>query len=137
MHCGAAALLLLAFSTQCFAAPASKDVLAELRQLRDQSSDGVIHVTDDELKRFAAGKQRGWSLVVFLSANQVADNPQLAMGKLRQEFALVAKAFQQGPAPDTAFFVDMVPYIFVIGPNRKLSLTDMPIPNTEKLLLET
>lgn len=103
-----AALLLLVAAVS--AAPASnEELLSELKHLRDTSGtkDGVIHFNDDMLTRFG-GKSRTYSLVVFLTANQVMDNPQLQMQKLRTEFGLASKAFLGGPTPDDAFFVDML-----------------------------
>jgi len=62
---------------------------------------------------------RDYSLIVFLSAHQMADRPQLKLANLRKEFAYASQALLAGPDPDSAFFVEMVGERAVIGRNQR------------------
>jgi hypothetical protein len=71
------ALLLLGLGSQVLQganalAPDTNSLVAELKELRSKSKDGVIVVTDDQLKKFGGGKTRPYQLVVFLTARQVS-----------------------------------------------------------------
>jgi hypothetical protein len=70
------ALLLLGIGSEVLQgvnalAPDPSALVAELKELRAKSKDGVILVTDEQLKKFGGGKTRPYQLVVFLTARQV------------------------------------------------------------------
>lgn len=151
-----AVLLLLALAPLASHAAAvdASELVVELAELRDKSKDGVLSFNDDALKRFASAKKRGYSLYIFLNARQVQNEPTLAIGKLRQEFGLLAAAARAGPAPDSAFFAEVVfedaprifhavqaqqvPYIFRLSPERRVtSQGELAIPDNEKLTFKT
>lgn len=83
------------------------ELLPQLRAMRDASPDKVIRMNGEQLKRFGAGRNRPYTLMVFLAAEMVMDHPQLHMRKERREWGLAATAVARGPAPDSAFFLEI------------------------------
>lgn len=76
------ALLLLGLGSEVLhsanaLAPDTSAFVAELQELRASSSDGIILVTDDQLKKFGGGKTRPYQLVIFLTARQVTAGSDL------------------------------------------------------------
>lgn len=131
----------------------ASELLEELIERRDQSKDGVISFDEKSFQQFGAGKQRPYTLIIFLNAKQVMDNPQLAMPALRKEYGLASKAVKQGPNPDAAFFVEIlfedaprvfhavganqVPYIFRVPGSRRVSLSEFPVADGDKMTFQT
>jgi len=76
------------------------------------------------------------------------DNPQLNMGKLRSEFAMVAKAcrsdaffaemiFEEAPQIFHSVKAQQVPYIFHLPGNQKVSLKSMDLDRAQKMVFDT
>jgi hypothetical protein len=84
----------------------------DLLELQQRSRDGVIRLKEDTFERFVRGEEpRGYSVVLFYAAKQVADKPELGMPALRKGFALTAQTYQkvhQGtPEELLVFFADV------------------------------
>lgn len=104
----ALALLLLLPS----AALAFNERAEDLLDLQQSSRDGVIHFKEDSFDRYVRGSEpRGYSLVLFYAAKQVADKPELGMPALRKDFGLVAQSYQKThkgtPEELQVFFADV------------------------------
>ncbi|GAQ79061.1 Oligosaccharyltransferase complex [Klebsormidium nitens] len=94
------------------AALAFNERAEDLLDLQQGSRDGVIHFKEDSFDRYVRGSEpRGYSLVLFYAAKQVADKPELGMPALRKDFGLVAQSYQKThkgtPEELLVFFADV------------------------------
>eukprot|EP00967_Tisochrysis_lutea_P139397 scaffold253245_cov19-Tisochrysis_lutea.AAC.1 len=154
MITAAVVAVLLLLGMQAHAAPLSAtSALSQLRQLRDSSPDRVISLDDAQFAKFGRSVGREFSLIVFLTAHQMSERPQLKLGDLRKEFGYAAQALLAGPDPDAAFFAEMVfedspkvfhalganqvPFIFRVDPAFKVSMQSMVIPKTDRMNIDT
>ena len=85
-----------------------KDLLAA----QQRAKDGVIKMTPDVFSKYVTGKQRPFTLYMFLTANHLMDNPNMRLGPMRQDFGYMAKALKDRIAsgefksPGTIFFAE-------------------------------
>ncbi|KAL7103008.1 hypothetical protein ACP275_08G153600 [Erythranthe tilingii] len=103
---GAAALLLpislLLLLTTLATSLSSDSVVSELSDLQSQSPTGVIHLNDALLRRILSlPTPRPFHSMIFFDATQLHSKTELALPKLKSEFALVASSFQSNnPNPN-------------------------------------
>ena len=66
-----------------------------LLKAQQSSRDGVIKLNTDTFAKYITGKQRSFSLFVFLTATNLRDNPQLGLVEMRKDFGYVGKALKE------------------------------------------
>ncbi|KAI3745357.1 hypothetical protein L1987_58468 [Smallanthus sonchifolius] len=87
---------LLLLSTPPFlagAATADADLLSELQSIQSRSNSGVIHLSDNLLRRIITTKSRSFNLIIFFDALQLHDKSELHLKSLKSEFFLLSKSF--------------------------------------------
>ncbi|XP_031132112.1 probable dolichyl-diphosphooligosaccharide--protein glycosyltransferase subunit 3B [Ipomoea triloba] len=88
-------------------------VVSDLTHLRSESSTGVIHLTDQLLKRIiSVPTPRPFSLLIFFDFHRLhSSKPEINLPALRNEFSLLASSFlANNPDPNTntnLFFFDI------------------------------
>ncbi|XP_009607322.1 putative dolichyl-diphosphooligosaccharide--protein glycosyltransferase subunit 3B [Nicotiana tabacum] len=82
------------------------DILSELTDLRSQSPTGVIHLSDQLLRRILTVKTpRPFNFVIFFDAKQLHSKPELSLPTLKNEFNLLSSSFYtNNPENDKLFF---------------------------------
>lgn len=84
----------------------------ELLAAQSRSRDGVIKMNPSTFSQYVSGKQRPFTLYMFLTANHLMDNPNMRLGPMRQDFGYMAKALKdrtasgEFKAPGTIFFAE-------------------------------
>lgn len=63
---------------------------AELVKLRDRSKDAVITFSSSDFDKYAVKTGRDYHLVFFINANYLANNAQMKLPALRNEYGLTA-----------------------------------------------
>ncbi|XP_019169534.1 PREDICTED: probable dolichyl-diphosphooligosaccharide--protein glycosyltransferase subunit 3B [Ipomoea nil] len=117
----------------------AKTVVSELTRLRSESSAGVIHLTDQLLKRIiSVPTPRPFSLLIFFDYNRIHSvKPEITLPALRNDISLLASSFlANNPDPKTntnlfffdieyqeselsfrKFGVDSLPHICIVPPS--------------------
>jgi oligosaccharyltransferase complex subunit gamma len=125
-------LLVLACLVAWQVSAAVSEKKSELIQKAKHTKDAIIQFKTSDFDHYAAGAGRDYHLVFFLNAAYLAGNTQMNLPALRQNFALMAKAFKQGSNADDIFFAELsyegskelykrlnvksLPFIFSWGP---------------------
>jgi hypothetical protein len=85
-----------------------KDLLAA----QQRSKDGVIKFTPSSFSKFVTGKQRPFTLYMYLTARHLMDNANMHLGPMRADFGYMAKHLKDRIAkgefenPGTLFFAE-------------------------------
>lgn len=102
------ALALLASLLVCQADGAAvSEKRADLVRRAQNAKDGVVQFKTPDFDHFAGGSSRDYHLVFFLNAVYLQSNLNMNLAGLRNEFALMSKAFKQGPEADNVFFIEL------------------------------
>eukprot|EP00210_Caulerpa_lentillifera_P006614 g6319.t1 len=130
------------------------DEKSDLFEMQQTSSDGVISFNPGMFEKYAAGKSRPYSLIFCLLADQLMDQPKLALKKLREEFGICSKAYKEkysiGSRTGKVFFVTMevgdsanlfqrlgaqsLPFVFRLSPHSVVGKTGkIEIPDGEMM----
>ncbi|MCD7451069.1 putative dolichyl-diphosphooligosaccharide--protein glycosyltransferase subunit 3B [Datura stramonium] len=131
-----AIILLLVPSNYSFSSSSSSDdLLSELTSLRSQSPTGVIHLSDQLLRRIISVKSpRPFTFVIFFDAKQLHSKPELSLPTLKNEFSLLSSSFltnnpennkifffsiefQESQASFALFGVNSLPHLRLIPPS--------------------
>ncbi|XP_051134033.1 probable dolichyl-diphosphooligosaccharide--protein glycosyltransferase subunit 3 [Andrographis paniculata] len=87
--------LLSILSTYATADDSTKSILSQLSALQSKSPAGVIHLTDDLLRRITSiPAPRPFHSLVFFDARHLHSNPELPLPILKKEFSLVSSSFK-------------------------------------------
>jgi len=84
----------------------------DLLAAQQRSKDGVIKFSPTSFSKFIIGKQRPFTLFMFLTARHLMDNPGMQLGPMRKDFGYVAKHLKDRIAkgdyenPGTIFFAE-------------------------------
>ncbi|CAI9279833.1 unnamed protein product [Lactuca saligna] len=81
------------FFTGAANANADADLVSELQSIQSRSSSGVVHLSDNLLRRIITTKPRSFSLIIFFDAIQLHDKSELHLKSLKSEFFLLSKSF--------------------------------------------
>lgn len=76
----------------------------ELVSLRDQSSDGIIQINQKLFQKYALAPDRSYSLIIFLSADYLLDDPRLQLRNKYNEYKYAAQAFSRAQDAQRVFF---------------------------------
>ncbi|KAL2652118.1 hypothetical protein R1flu_020246 [Riccia fluitans] len=93
-----ATVTLIVVARECHGGTVYADRITDLLHMQGRSTDGVIRLDDELLRKFAnpSPEPRPYSLIFFFDALQLRDNSDLKLEELRREYGLAATTYVKG-----------------------------------------